>query len=159
MHDYGSGGWGFGSTYRTSLEAVLEAPGDDPARRDPDDRVVEPLVDGLAADVECDRLAAHLDCTGLPWREHIVDHKRRRARPLDVAELLALGEVVPADVDGIGVGVVAEGDGDDMRHAVVADRGEPSEPLAREVLDLGIPEHAHHVLLSGVAFQAGQVSR
>jgi hypothetical protein len=59
---------------------------------------------------------------------------------------LALGEVVPADVDGVGVGVVAEGDGDDMGHAVVADRGQPAEPLAPQVLDLGIAEHAHGAL-------------
>jgi hypothetical protein len=30
-----------------------------------------------------------------------------------------------------------------MGHAVVADRGQPPEPLAPEVLDLGIAEHAH----------------
>jgi hypothetical protein len=41
----------------------------------------------------------------------------------------------------------AEGDGDDMRHAVLADRGEPPEPLAPQVLELGIAEHAHGVLL------------
>src|SRR5215207_1201020 len=137
----------FRSADRTSLEAVLKAPGDDPARTDPDDRVVEPLHDGLTSSVERARLPAHLDGTGLPGREHVVDHQRRHARPLDVAELLALGEVVPADVDGVGVGVVAEGNRDDMRHAVVADRGEPSEPLACEVLDFGIAEHAHGVLL------------
>src|ERR671911_103953 len=70
---------GFGSTYRTGLETVLEAPGDDPARRDPDDGVVEALHDGLAAGVERDRLAAHLHGTGLPWREHILHHQRRPA--------------------------------------------------------------------------------
>jgi hypothetical protein len=50
MVEYGSGRWGSGSTYRTSLEAVLQAPGHDPCRFDPDDRVVEPLHDGLATD-------------------------------------------------------------------------------------------------------------
>src|SRR6266511_5037041 len=138
---------GLRSAHRTSLEAVLEAPGEDPARPDPNDLVVEPLHDGLATGVERGRLAAHLHGPGLPWREHVVDHQRRHARPLDVAELLALGELVPADVDGVGLGVVAEGDGDDMGHAVMADRGQPSEPLAPEVLDLGIAEHAHEVLL------------
>src|SRR5215211_2507551 len=137
----------FGSLHRTRLEAVLQAPGDDPARCDPDDRVVEALHDDLAAGVEGARLAAHLDRTGLPWGEHVVDHQRRHACPLDVAELLALGEVVPADVDAVGVGVVAEGDGDDVGHAVLADRGQPAESLASEVLDLGIAEHAHAVLL------------
>jgi hypothetical protein len=50
MVEYGSGRWGSGSTYRTSLEAVLQALGHDPCRIDPDDGVVEPLHDGLATD-------------------------------------------------------------------------------------------------------------
>ena len=41
-------------------------------------------------------------------------HQRRHARPRDVAELLALGEVVPADVEAVDVGGVAEGDKDDI---------------------------------------------
>src|SRR5215207_11225237 len=56
----------FRSADRTSLEAVLKAPGDDPARTDPDDRVVEPLHDGLTSSVERARLPAYLDGTGLP---------------------------------------------------------------------------------------------
>jgi hypothetical protein len=64
---------------------------------------------------------------------------------------------VPADVDGVGLGVVAEGDRDDMRHAVVTDGGQPPEPLAPEVGDLGITEHAHSVLLFGVGlYHAGR---
>src|SRR6266540_6081454 len=81
---HGSGGCGLRSTHRTSLEAVLEAPGDDPARPDPNDLVVEPLHDGLATGVERGRLAAHLHGTGLPWREHVIDHQRRHSRPLNV---------------------------------------------------------------------------
>src|SRR4029453_13520096 len=136
-----------GSTHRTSLEAVLQAPRDDPARRDSDDRVVEPLHDGLAASFERARLAAHLDRTGLPWRQHVIDHQSRYACPLDVAELLSLGEVVPADVDRVGVGVVPEGDGNDMGYAVLPPRGQPPEPLAPEAVDLGMAERAHGALL------------
>jgi hypothetical protein len=58
-----------------------------------------------------------------------------------------LGEVVPADVDRVGVGVVPEGYGDDMGHAVRPDRGQPPEPLAPEVDDLGVAERTHGVLL------------
>jgi hypothetical protein len=79
-----------------------------------------------------------------------IRHPALSARPLDVAELLALGEVVPADVDAVGIGVVAEGDGNNVGHAVLADRGQPPEPLAPEVLDLGVAERAHGVLLSGL---------
>jgi anti-anti-sigma regulatory factor len=63
---------------------------------------------------------------------------------------LALGEVVPADVDAVGIGVVAEGDGNNVGHAVLADPGQPPEPLAPEILDLGVAERAHGVLLSGL---------
>jgi hypothetical protein len=84
---------------------------------------------------------------GLPWRQHVIDHKGRYACPLDVAELLALGEVVPADVDRVGVGVVPEGDGNYMGYAVLPDRGQPPEPLAPEVVELGMAERAHGVLL------------
>jgi len=44
---------------------------------------------------------------------------------------------------------VAVGDRDDMRHAVLAECGEPPELLAPEVVDLGIGEPAHRVLLFG----------
>jgi hypothetical protein len=85
---------------RPSLEAVLEAPGHDPAGVN---RIVGSLtlVDRLAATVERERLAAYLNGARLPWRRHVVDNQRRHARALDVAELLALGEVAPADVDAV----------------------------------------------------------
>jgi glyoxylate carboligase len=75
---------------------------------------------------------------GCHGRQHIIDHQRRHARPPNVAELLALGEVVPADVDGVGVRVIAEGDGNDMGHAVLPNCGQPPEPLAPEVVDLAL---------------------
>ena len=42
-----------------------------------------------------------------------------------------------------------------MGHAVVADRSEPSEPLASQVLDLGVAEHAH----TGAAAEGAGSSR
>ena len=83
------------SADRTSLEAVLKAPGDDPARTDPDDRVVEPLHDGLTSSVDRARHAAHLHGTGLPGREHIVDDQRRHAVRLTSRNFLRVAKSWP----------------------------------------------------------------
>src|SRR5262249_28092186 len=66
------------------------------------------------------------------------------AGPLDVAELLRQLELVAADVDRVAGRVVDEGDGDDVRRAVGADRRDPPElAAAGHVGELARGEDAH----------------
>jgi len=92
------------------------------------DRVVEPFHDGLAARFERHRLAAHLDRTGLPRRQHIIDHQRRDPLRLPSRNFLRLAKSCPPMSMLSGVGVVPEGDRNDIGHAVVADRRSRSLP-------------------------------
>jgi hypothetical protein len=86
----------------------------------------------------------------VPWAQHIIDHQRGHARALDVAELLAPGEVVPADVDAVGLGVVAEATGTTWGRPsgpTVASR--PSRWLPRSSISASL-NRVHRILLVGL---------
>src|SRR5439155_8119413 len=90
-------------------------------------------------------VAAYLDPAGHPWvdRGHVVDHEGHPPVVADIAELLALGEAVAADVDRIQVRVVAEAHRHRMRPTVRADRGQAAQSLALQIGKLGGREDTH----------------
>src|SRR5262245_11645164 len=81
------------------------------------------------------------DCFGAPadlkharrpgiGRHEVVDDDRSPGVGLDVAVFLCRGDVVPADVDGAEIGVVAKRRWYDVGLAVGSGGCDPSEPLA-----------------------------
>jgi drug/metabolite transporter (DMT)-like permease len=128
---------------RARAAAGLEPPADDALGMDADQR--RGHRDRLAA-------PAHLDPPRMPRVDarEVVDHDRRPPAAGDVAELLGVLELVPADVDRVARRVVDPGDRDDVRRAVGADRREPPElPPAGQVPQLGLPEDAHAARAAG----------
>jgi hypothetical protein len=94
-----------------------------------------------------DRLgpAPDLDHAWGPWVDagEVVDHEGGVAGGPYVAELLRRGHAESADVDHVFLGGVAEGDRHDVRSAVTADRRQPSEALAGQIVDLWLRESCH----------------
>ena len=84
------------------IEGVgVEAPTDDATRVKTDQLGVEVRVDLLSTLGEDLRPPAHLDPADLLGRQHVVHHERRPTGMSSVAKLLALTEVMTADVDGV----------------------------------------------------------
>src|SRR5215831_7922903 len=120
-----------------ALPHRFEAPGDNAPGVDADGRLR--LSNGF-------RPAAHLDATGLPRRQHVVDYYCRAAATGDVPVLLGRCEVIAADVDGVELGVVCPADGDDVRCAVATqccDAGQPA--LTAQIPQFLRSESAHGV--------------
>src|SRR5215207_5519818 len=130
-----------------------EPPGDDPLGVDADQDLRG--TEGLGS-------AANLDGPRPPGADagQVVDHDRRPAGALDVAELLGLLQPMPGDVDGVQLGVVRPADRGDVGGAVGPDGRDPPEPpLAVQVGQLGLAEDApwlrHHWSVLDVADDAG----
>src|SRR6516164_1466742 len=123
--------------------AGADAQRDDACGLDPDDGVLEAVTEGFAPRREHDCGATYLDHAGLPGREDVVDHDAGPPGALRVAELLGLAHPQATHVDRVVLGVVAERGGYHVWLPVWADRRDPAQPLAGEVVEFGISEHAH----------------
>src|SRR5215213_2844946 len=138
---------------RPSASPWPKPPGDDPLGVDADQALRG--TEGLGS-------AANLDGPRPPWADagQIVDHDGCPPGALDVAELLGLLQPMPADVDGVQLGVVRPPDRGDVGGAVGPDGRDPPEPpLAVQVGQLGLAEDTaclrHQPFLLGVADRAG----
>jgi hypothetical protein len=119
-------------------------------RPQPDELLDEPRearVDLAASRLVQLGVAADLEGVGLR-RVEVVDQQRDLPVLLDVAPLLAGGEVDAADVDGVLLRVVAVRQRDHVGPAVGPDGGQPGQRDASHVLDLGVGEHAHGLIQS-----------
>src|SRR5436190_21064333 len=116
---------------------LSDAPGDDPIRVNPDQR---------PGSVQCLGAASHLDPARAPGVHagQVVDDDRGAPGALDVAVLLGALEVAAADLDRVGLRVVAPADRDHVRRSVLADRCEaPEAPVAVQIFELRVAELAH----------------
>jgi hypothetical protein len=116
---------------------VRETPRGDPLGVDADDRVRSSDRFGRSS---------NLDRSGMPWvrARQVVDDNCCSSTSSNIAELLGLLELAPADVNRVLLAVVAKADGDDMRRPVVADRRDAGQAaLACEVRELWLCEGAH----------------
>src|SRR5436189_4841748 len=115
---------------------VLDSPGDDPLRADPDPRTL--ALDRL-------RASSDLDAARLPGidADQLVDHDRGPSGAANVLELLRRGQVHPADIDRVMLGVESPAHRDDVGAAVLAyrrDAGEPLRSALREIRELAFRE-------------------
>jgi hypothetical protein len=99
-----------------------------------------------AAGVQDLRLASYLDASDTPGahRGDVVDDEGHLGVPEDVPVLLALGEMVATDVDGVVLLVVAETRRHHMRHCVWTNgRQTPQADTGCQVFTLFVGEDAH----------------
>jgi hypothetical protein len=82
-------------------------------------------------------------------RHEIVDDDRRPSVELNVSVLLGGRDVVTPDVDRAEIRVVPERCRHHMRFAIAACWGDPSKPLACELLDLGSGQLGHAPIRQG----------
>ena len=68
-----------------------------------------------------------------------------------------VAHAVAADHDRVGRRVEPEADGHDVWRAVATDGGEATEPLAREVRELGLGERAHARVTASVGRSMAQM--
>jgi len=108
-----------------------------------DDRVLEPLSEGLAPHRDHGSGPAHLDHAWLPWGEHVVDHDARPAGAPHVAKFLGLAHPQAAHVDSVMLLVVAKRRWHHVRLPVRADGRDPAQALPGEVAEFHVREHAH----------------
>src|SRR5439155_23699500 len=94
----------------------FDAPAHDASRMDADDPRVVTGAERLAAAREHLRAATDLDAARSPGRHRreVVDDDRDVRIRARVAELRALLEAMPADVDRVGLGVVMQSHRDDL---------------------------------------------
>jgi len=74
-------------------------------------------------------MSANLDAARLKWWQNIINHERCQAIPRNITKLLRLTHVQSADVNGVRLSIIAEGDGGNLRFAIFINGGQPPKPL------------------------------
>src|SRR2546428_24318 len=138
--------------YRTGVSCdafALDPPADDPPGADAKHLWGETPHEPLAARLQNFGHTPDLDPAGPPGVHggHVVNHQRHPGVTAHVAELLALREVVAADIDRVRLAVVPKGDRHHVGLGVRADCGQSPEELAAEVGDLRRRKGAHRAPL------------
>src|SRR5215213_5181922 len=106
------------SAHRPAVRAEgigVDTPTHDAAGVDPDHLPVEVLHDLFSSLGTYLGPTTHLDPADPPRRKYVIDHERRPTSLAHIPELLAAGEIVPADVDRAELLVIPERNGHDVR--------------------------------------------
>src|SRR2546426_1198919 len=135
-----------GDGSRVVRERLAQSPTDDALGRDPEHLWIKAGPDLGAAGVQDLGVAPDFDAPHTPGvhRGDVVDDEGDLGVSQDVTVLLALGEIVAADIDGVVLLVVAESRRHHVRHSVRTNgRETPEADTGCEVFTFVIAEDAH----------------